>query len=178
MICLSEFFLLISIWNNIWQDISNFRVYKNAKNCNNWMFNLFNELLKIIFKKVNEESLNTRRFCKQFKFGEFCLETNLLKNNQFLAKISKISIAAALKWKIYVIKTKLKTILDGSWTKKVNISIGARPRADTFPLRRPARSSHVLKFQWITRIHIEGHKYWQKYSGPQTFARKMTKTIF
>ena len=61
------------------------------------MFNSFNEQLKIIFKKVNEESLNARRFCKQFKFGEFCLETNLLKNNQFLAKISKISIAAALK---------------------------------------------------------------------------------
>ena len=25
--------------------------------------------IKIIIKKVNEESLNTRRFCKQFKFG-------------------------------------------------------------------------------------------------------------
>ena len=112
MICLSKFFLFISIWKNIWQDISNFRVYKNAKNYNNWMFNWFNELLKIIFKKVNEESLNTRRFCKQFKFGEFCLETNLLKNNQFLAKISKISIPPALKWKIYVIKTK--------WTKIKN----------------------------------------------------------
>ena len=95
------------------------------------MFNSFNEQLKIIFKKVNEKSLNTRRFWKQFKFGEFCLETNLLKNNQFLAKISKISIAAALKWKIYVIKTKLKTILDGSCTKKVNMFIGgASSRGD------------------------------------------------
>jgi hypothetical protein len=61
------------------------------------MFNSLNELLKIIIKKVNEESLNTRRFCKQFKFGEFCLETNLLKNIQFLAKISKISIPTVLK---------------------------------------------------------------------------------
>jgi hypothetical protein len=34
---------------------------------------------------------------EQFKFGEFCLETNLLKKNQFLAKISKISIPTALK---------------------------------------------------------------------------------
>ena len=122
------------------------------------MFNSFNEQWKIIFKKVNEKSLNTRRFWKQFKFGEFCLETNLLKNNEFLAKISKISIAAALKWKIYVIKTKLKTILDGSWTKKVNISIGARPRADTFSLRRPARSSF---YQNLLRFFIKNNDFFQ-----------------
>ena len=130
-------------------------MYKNAKNYNNWMFNWFNELLKIVFKKVNEESLNTRRFCKQFKFGEFCLETNLLKKSQFLAKISKISIPTALKWKIYVIKTKLRTILDGSWTKKLNMSIGARPRAETFSLRRPARSSQYTKLFSVRMVYLE-----------------------
>ena len=109
------------------------------------MFNSLNELLKIIIKKVNEESLNTRRLCKQFKFGEFCLETNLLKNIQFLGKISITSIPTVLKWKMHVIKTKLKTISDGSWTKKLNIFIGARPRAETFSLRRPARSSIIIK---------------------------------
>ena len=109
-----------------------------------WMFNWLNELLKIIIKKVSEESLNTQRLCKQFKFGEFCLETNLLKNIQFLGKISITSIPTVLKWKIHVIKTKLKTISDGSWTNKLNIFIGARPRAETFSLRRPARSSILI----------------------------------
>ena len=85
-----------------------------------WMFNSLNELLKIIIKKVSEESLNTQRLYKQFKFEKFSLQTNLLKNIQFLGKISITSIPTVLKWKMHLIKTKLKTISDGSWTNKLN----------------------------------------------------------
>ena len=89
------------------------------------MFNWFNELLKLYLKKWMKNHWILDDFVSNSN-SEFCLEINLLKNNQLLAKISKISIPTALKWKICVIKTNLKTILDGSWTKKLKAKNGEK----------------------------------------------------
>jgi hypothetical protein len=113
------------------------------------MVNIFNGLVFFFsYVILDTKNITNLKYTKNITNLKYNNKTcwNLLKNNQFLAKISKISILTALKWKIYVLKTKLKKILNGFWTKKLNMSIGARPRAETFSLRRPARSSFYKKY--------------------------------